>query len=164
MTEKKHKPLTEAQRALVKAATEISLDRATAEDAAYLARQFVQATLPHSDPKVDTWSRTNGNFSLGIQSGFDARTGKKYGLPYGIIPRLVLFWITSEAVKTKNPHLELGASMAAFMREVGLNPNTGGGLRGDARRLQEQITGADATAFPRAYQLHADRAGRQPPG
>jgi hypothetical protein len=131
--------VTEAQRQIINAATEIRLDRATAEDAAYLARQFVQATLPHSDPKTDTWSRTNGNFSLGIQSGFDARTGKKYGLPYGIIPRLLLFWITSEAVKTKNPRLELGASMAAFMREVGLNPNTGGGARGDARRLQDQM-------------------------
>ena len=131
--------LTQAHRQLVDAAAEIRLDRATVEDAAYLARQFVQATLPHSDPKTDTWSRTNGNFSLGIQAGFDARTGRKYGLPFGIIPRLLLFWITSEAVRTKSPRLELGASMAGFMREVGLNPGTGGGVRSDARRLQEQM-------------------------
>lgn len=69
-TEKKSRPLTKAQRAIVNAAAEIRLDRATTEDAAYLARQFVQATLPHSDPKTETWSRQNGNFTLGIQAGF----------------------------------------------------------------------------------------------
>jgi hypothetical protein len=89
-TDKKSKPLTKAQRAIVNAGTEIRLDRATAEDPAYLARQFVQATLPHSDPKADTWSRQNGNFTLGIQAGFNVKTGKSYGLPYEIIPRLLL--------------------------------------------------------------------------
>jgi Plasmid encoded RepA protein len=135
---RKSKALTKAQRAIVEAGADIRLDRATLEDAAYLARQFVQATLPHSDPKAETWSRQNGNYTLGIQAGFNVKTGKSYGLPYGIIPRLLLFWITTEAVKTKNPRLELGASMAAFMREVGLDPSHGG-PRSDARRLQEQM-------------------------
>jgi hypothetical protein len=139
VTDKKSKPLTKAQRAIVNAGTEIRLDRATAEDAAYLARQFVQATLPHSDPKADTWSRQNGNFTLGIQAGFNVKTGKSYGLPYGIIPRLLLFWITTEALKTKSPRLELGASMAGFMREVGLDPGHGG-KRSDGQRLQAQMT------------------------
>ena len=83
ISNKNSKPLTKAQRAIVNAGTEIRLDRATAEDAAYLARQFVQATLPHSDPKADTWSRQNGNFTLGIQAGFNVKTGKSYGLPAG---------------------------------------------------------------------------------
>src|ERR1039458_4216463 len=134
-TDKKSKPLTKAQRAIVNAGTEIRLDRATAEDAAYLARQFVQATLPHSDPKADTWSRQNGNFTLGIQAGFNVKTGKSYGLPYGIIPRLLLFWITTEALKTKSPRLELGASLSGFMTDLGLSPYTGRGKRGDAKRL-----------------------------
>lgn len=112
---------------------------ASKEDAAYIARQFVQATLPHSDPKANTWSRKNGNFALGIQGGFDAITGKEYGLPYGVIPRLLLFWITTEAIRTNNRRLELGNSLAAFMRDVGLDPNTGGGKRGDAARLHEQM-------------------------
>ncbi len=135
----RRKPLTKAQRAIINAGTEIRLDRATPEDAAFLARQFVQATLPHSDPKAPTWSRTNGNFTLGIQAGFNVKTGESYGLPYGIIPRLLLFWITTEAVTTKSARLELGASMAAFMREVGLDPGRGG-VRSDARRLQDQMT------------------------
>ena len=142
-TDKKSKPLTKAQRAIVNAGTEIRLDRATAEDAAYLARQFVQATLPHSDPKAETWSRQNGNFTLGIQAGFNVKTGKSYGLPYGIIPRLLLFWITTEALKTKSPRLELGASMAGFMSEVGLRS----GAWGKAQR-GHRLAGANDATFP----------------
>jgi hypothetical protein len=59
--------------------------------------------------------------------------------PYGTIPRLLLFWITSEAVKTKNRRLELGNSLTKFMRELGLNPDNGRGKRSDARRLRDQM-------------------------
>jgi hypothetical protein len=139
MAVRQPKALTKAQRAIVEAGANIRLDRATLQDAAYLARQFVQATLPHSDPKANTWRRVNGSFALGIQAGFNPLTNQSYGVPFGVIPRLVLFWITTEAVKTKNPRLMLGESLAAFMREVGLSPNTGGGVRGDAKRLHDQM-------------------------
>lgn len=139
MTAPKDQSLTTAGQKFLEAIVEIRQDRVTLDDAAFMARQFVQATLPHSNPQTDTWRRVNGNFALGIQSGFNPRTGKTYGLPYGIIPRLLLFWITTEAVKTKNPRLMLGSSLADFMREVGLNPNTGGGVRGDAKRLHDQM-------------------------
>ena len=132
------KPLTKAERTLINTAGEIRLDRATAKDASFLARQFVQATLPHADPKVDTWRRVNGNFALGLQAGFNPKTGESYGLPYGIIPRLLLFWITTEALRTNNPRLELGKSLADFMRQVGLDP-AHGGPRSDAARLKEQM-------------------------
>lgn len=131
--------LTPQQNKFLDAATEIRLDRASSKEAAFLARQFIQATLPHRNPKTDTWSRTNGNFTLGLRAGFRHRTGESYGLPYGVIPRLLLFWITTEALRTKQRRLELGSSLAQFMREVGLSPDTGGGKRGDAKRLQEQM-------------------------
>jgi hypothetical protein len=135
------KPLTRDQRKLVEAAVTIFGESATGENAAFMARELVQVTLPHSDPKTDIWSRTNGNLSLGIQAGFNLGTGKKYGLPYGTIPRLLLFWITTEAIKTKSRRLELGKSLNGFMHELGLNPDNGslGAKRSDARRLREQM-------------------------
>ena len=47
--------------------------------------------------------------------------------------------MTTEVVKTKKRRLELGHNLAKFMRDVGLEPNTGRGKRGDARRLQDQM-------------------------
>lgn len=131
--------ITPQQEKLLDAATAIRLDPDKAE-AAFIARQLVQATLPHRDPgDVPGWSRTNGNLTLGIQAGYDHRQKKSIGYPYGTIPRLLLFWITTEAVRTKNPRLELGKNLSSFMRELGLKPETGGGKRGDAKRLREQM-------------------------
>ena len=134
------KPPTRAHLKLIEAAADIALDRATEKDAAYMARELVQCTLPHKNPGDDkpTWARTNGNLSLVVQQGYD-RTGKPHGFPFGTIPRLLLFWITTEAVKTKNRRLELGHNLAGFMAEIGLSSYTGRGKRGDAKRLREQM-------------------------
>jgi hypothetical protein len=113
----------------------------TPEETAYMARQLVQATLPHSDPgDVPLWTRRNGNLTLGIQPGVDFKTGKSYGIPYGSIPRLLVCFITTEATTNKTRRIELGHNMAQFMREIGLDPYTGGGKRSDAARLKEQMT------------------------
>jgi Plasmid encoded RepA protein len=111
---------------------------------AYQARELVQATLPHKDPgALPIWSRSNPFFTLSIRPGFRTnprtRQPECVGYPYGSIPRLLLYWITTEAVKRQNRKLELGASLNEFLRELGLNPATGGGKRGDAKRVQEQI-------------------------
>jgi hypothetical protein len=111
-----------------------------AAEAAFMARQLVQCTLPHANPgNVPLWKRSNGNLTLGIQQGYDLKTGKAIGYPFGSIPRLLLFWITTEAVQTKTRRLELGKSLSAFMRDIGLDPNTGRGKRGDAPRLRDQM-------------------------
>jgi hypothetical protein len=113
----------------------------TPEETAYMARQLVQATLPHSDPgDVPLWTRRNGNLTLGIQPGVDFKTGKSYGIPYGSIPRLLVCFITTEATTNQTRRIELGHNMADFMREIGLDPYTGGGKRSDAARLKEQMT------------------------
>jgi hypothetical protein len=85
------------------------------------------------------WKRTNGNLTLAIQPGMNIETEKSYGYPYGTIPRLLLFWITTEATRIKSPRLELGNNLNGFMAALGLNPATGGGKRGDAKRLRDQM-------------------------
>jgi len=68
----------------------------------------------------------------------DPRTLDLLGYPYGSIPRLLLFWVTTEALRTGSRRLELGSSYSAFLREIGLSPKTGRGKRGDAKRVMEQ--------------------------
>ena len=138
--EQTYKPLTRAQDKLLEAAEIIWNEEADKKEAAYMARQLVQATLPHKNPgNVPAWSRTNGNLTLGIQPGFNYEIGKSYGYPYGTIPRLLLFWMTTEALRTKGHRLELGHSLSGFMAQLGLNPATGGGKRSDATRLKNQM-------------------------
>lgn len=132
---------TRRQLRVIENAVEIVKTPAAVEEVAYLARELVMCTLPHRNPgDAPAWSRTNGNLTLTIRPGWDGRERKAVGYPYGIIPRLVLYWINTEALRTKSRRLELGDNLAHFMREVGLSPETGRGKRGDARRLQEQMT------------------------
>ncbi len=112
---------------------------------AYMARDLVQATLPHSNPRGSPpeWYRTNGNFTLSIRPGFKTNPKTKericVGYPYGSIPRLILYWMTSEVIKKGNKRLDLGKNLSDFMRDVGLNPRNGGGARSDATRLKNQM-------------------------
>jgi hypothetical protein len=145
---KKFAPPTRAQLELIEVAATIR-EAPDAAERAFMARQLILCTLPHSDPgNVPIWKRTAGNTSLGIQPGVDMDTEKSIGYPFGSIPRLLLFWMTTEVQRTKNREdltiiekrtLQLGRSLAGFMREVGLNPDTGRGKRGDAKRLHNQM-------------------------
>lgn len=151
--------LTGAQRKLIESAALILGTTADAKDAAYLARELVQASLPHSNPgNVPLWTRRNGDVTLAIQPGMNIRTGKSYGYPYGTIPRLLLFWITTEAVRVRDRHLELGHSLNGFMAELGLNPDTGGGKRGDAKRLRDQMERLFRSRFSlERYEAHEEQ-------
>lgn len=123
---------------LISVAGDIRLDPDKTESA-FMARQLVQATLPHKNPgDIQAWSRKNGDLTLTIRPGWDEKKEKLLGYPYGTIPRLLLFWITTEAIRTKNPRIELGKSLSEFMETLGLNPR-GGGKRSDVKRLQNQM-------------------------
>lgn len=123
---------------LAKASAQIRLAPVPADqEKAFMARHLVLATLPHRDPgNLPVWRRENGRFVLTVTPSTDDDGRPRH--PYGSIPRLLLFWAVTEAARTKSRRLHLGHTLADFMRQVGLSPNTGGGKRGDARRLRDQ--------------------------
>src|ERR1017187_3845126 len=145
--------LTRQQKQIVDAAAMIRERWPDASDLAFMAKHLVQVTLPHSDPgDVPFWSRTNGDLTLVIaRTQVDEDSNQLIGYPYGTIPRLLLYWITREAVRSKTRHLELGGSLSQFMREVGLNPNNGTGKRSDSYRLREQMTRLFASSISFQY-------------
>jgi hypothetical protein len=109
-----------------------------AAEIAFMVRQLVQCTLPHKNPgNVPIWIRTNGNLKLKIRPYIDDAGQALY--PYGVIPRLLMFWIVTEVTRTQSRHIKLGSSLDSFIKAVGLNPRTGGGKRGDAKRLHLQM-------------------------
>ncbi len=123
---------------------EMALD---ADALGFMARAMVQATLPHSKVTGNEFTRRNGNYSLTILSP------SSIGLPYGSIPRLLLAWVTTEAIKTKSKELELGDSLSGFMRELDLVPT--GGRWGSITRLKEQTKRLFASSITALYE-HGD--------
>jgi hypothetical protein len=155
---------TRAQSKIIAASEAIYQDAPDPDELAFLARELVQCTLPHSDPgQVPFWARTNGNMTLSIVSGFDPIKTRLVGYPYGSIPRLILFWVTTEALRTRSSRLELGDSYNEFLRDIGFDPNTGGGKRGDAKRVKEQTRRlfASTISFIQSGELMPEREGER---
>lgn len=136
-------------------------DALAARELGFTARLLAQTSLPHSDPgDLDSYERANGAATLYVQAGPDI------GLPYGSIPRLLLAWVTTEAVRTGDRHLILGETLSEFMGELGLTPK--GGRWGTTARLRDQmkrLLGArivavwdDGQRHSRAQMQLADRA------
>lgn len=117
----------------------------TKDEIALMARELVLVTLPHKDPgNVSEWVRRNGNITLAVQPGYkddpkDRRRRVCVGYPYGSIARLILYWIVTETRRTGEARLELGKSLAEFMRKLGLKPNYGGGKRSSANSVHRQL-------------------------
>jgi hypothetical protein len=112
---------------LMSIASEISDVEVDAESLAFMGQALVQTTLPHTDPGVSSFERTSGAVSLSIIAD------PKIGLPFGTVPRLLLAWICTEAVKTKSPRLDLGRSQNEFLHKLGMRTDGR-----DGQRLREQ--------------------------
>jgi len=104
----------------------------------FTPRELVQATLPHRDPgNVPVWQRRNGNYGLVIQPGWDIENSRSIGYPYGTIPRLIIFWLTVEALRTHSKIIKLGDTFSDFLRKLGLDPDRGGKCS-DSFRVKDQ--------------------------
>ena len=102
-------------------------------DRGFMARLMALCSLPRTNPgNRIRYKRVNGPYTLYMTAG----GGNK--LPYGNLPRLMLAWISTEAVKTQSRVLVLGNSNSGFMRELGIYNSSGG----------------DADPLPEAALLH----------
>ena len=104
-----------------------------ASDIGYLVRLLMLCTLPRTNPgKSLQYRRTNGPHELIMTA-----TGRR-GLPYGSLPRLMLAWVCTEALRTRSRELVLGRSLADFMRQLGIAGRQGG-PRGNVTRVRDQM-------------------------
>ena len=101
-------------------------------DLGFMARLLALCSLPRTNPG-DRWRyiRQNGPYKLIMISGGDSK------LPFGNLPRLILAWVSTEAVRTQSRELVLGSSLSEFMGKLGMD-SVGGArtrLRNQMRRL-----------------------------
>ena len=108
-----------------------SSDAVTAGALGFLPRILVLTTLPHRRPESHRFERVNGRHTLRVSAP------RRAGLPYGVYPRLLLAYLTTEAVRTKSPEIQLGATPNDLARKLGLSIISG--PRGTARRLENQL-------------------------
>jgi hypothetical protein len=108
----------------------------------FLANLFTQVSLPYKDPGDDlrAWGRRNGDIVLTVIPGAvynDDNQTVTIGYPYGTMPRLLLAWLSTEAVRTRSAKIELGDSLTGFLHELGMAAT--GGKNGTIVRLRTQM-------------------------
>ena len=130
-------------------------------DLGFMARMMALCSLPRTNPGNRLqYKRVNGPYKLIIIAGGDCK------LPFGNLPRLLLAWVSTEAVRTQSRELVLGRSLAEFMRTLGIYHNSGGrgGVQTRLRNQMKRLFGCtvsliyeDKSGFARVSSLVADK-------
>ena len=95
----------------------------SSDDPQFLHALLCQLGLPRRPVEERVFERTSGKASLILEAGrwFTGTKWEPQPLPYGTRPRLVLINICSEAVRTRSPVVDIGESVRAFLRRLGID-------------------------------------------
>lgn len=102
----------------------------------FTSRTLIQATFPHSARAGREIVLTNGNMTVTMYS--------PTGLPYGVYPRLIMCWLTREALRRKHIPISearvipLGKSLTDFLKDLGAT-GASGGKTGNIGRVKTQL-------------------------
>ena len=143
------KALHLVSRELAKAdwATGLSLKYTTAPSAhssqfkklLFLPRFLVTMTLPHRAVNDNQFSRRNGSHQLSMLAP------RSIGLPYGSYARLILMYLTTKRVTSRERRFYLGESWRDFLKNMQMP--WGGGPRGCFTAAQDQLQRLSATLY-----------------
>ena len=96
----------------------------------FMGRTMALCSLPRTNPGNRLqYKRVNGPFKLIMTATGDHK------LPFGNLPRLILAWVSTEAVRTQSREIVLGKSFSEFMRTLGVYSSGGR----DRTRLRNQM-------------------------
>jgi replication initiator protein len=134
---------TPLQRRIIDAAVEIG--DCTPDSVEFLHSVLCQAGLPRSATNERVFERNSGRASIRVETGALYKGGKwiEQQLPYGAKPRLALIHVSSEAVRTRSRTVEVGESIAEFLRLLDL-PTNGPAYR-EMKRQIERLAACNMT-------------------
>ena len=106
-------------------------------DLGFMGRMMALCSLPRTNPgNRFQYKRVNGPYKLIMTATGDTK------LPFGNFPRLILAWVSTEAVRTQSRELVLGRSLAKFMRELGVYSSGGGREHTKLRNQMDRLFNA----------------------
>lgn len=138
-------PLTRNQKRLVKTAAEIAGERPDDDDRAYMHSIMCQVGLPRSKVEGTSFERYSGGAALLVEAGklWDGKQFVQQPIPYGAMPRLMLAWMNTYAVRFNSPEIPVGDSASEFLRMLG-HKNINGGRNGVYTTFRKQVQALSA--------------------
>lgn len=125
-------------RRVINASADISINH-NQEQIDFLHAVLCQVGMPRKRVEGRVFERNSGAMSMVLEAGRLYRLGRwiNIPLPYGTRPRLVMVYISGEAVRTKSKTIEIGDSVYEFLKRLGIDQN--GGPRGGYTMFKKQM-------------------------
>ncbi len=129
---------------LIKTAAEIAGERPDDEDRAYIHSIMCQVGLPRSKVEGNAFERQSGGVGLLVESGklWDGKQFVQQPIPYGAMPRLMLAWMNTYAVRFNTPEIPIGDSASDFLKLLGKDVT--GGKTGTFTTFKKQVQALSA--------------------
>jgi len=130
---------------IIEASVAISRNKPAGDDLGFMHPIMCQLGLPRSKvEQTSSFSRISGNAALMIEAGklWNGNSFVQQPVPYGSMPRLMLIWMNTYAVRHKTQEIPLGKYASDFLKKLGKIPNDG--IRGSysVYRIQLQALAA----------------------
>jgi len=139
-TEADREAESKQERAVIAAAHQFMTDESFERN--FLFSGFALAGLPHKRIADDKeWRVETDHITLLVEPGrriLADGTNPFVGVPYGSRARLIMLYLQNEAIKRQSREIELGGSLTAWMRNLGI-PN-GGKSYMEVREQAERIS------------------------
>lgn len=136
---KKPKPLTKREKAIVEVGVKIDSEPPKPNDLTFMHSMMCQVGLPRK--KVDSleFERVCGNAGVSLRAGkvWDGKQFVQQQLPYGTIPRLIMTYLNTSALRHKSPIVEVGGTTGQFMKRLGMSLT--GGKTGTYTAFRKQM-------------------------
>ena len=124
-------PASRLAHRLADAHCRISASAPTGDQIAFMCSSFVRFTLPHRRQLGHSFERCDGARVITFMSP------PSIGLPFGKWPRLLLIYLTTQAVRTRQRDIDLSTSMSSFMKCLGASVT--GGATGSIATFKDQL-------------------------
>ena len=109
--------LTERDQKLIEASAEIATTPPSGEDMAFTHAVLCQVGLPRAKVEGREFMRQSGAAWVNLDEGHGPVLQP---IPYGVMPRLGLAWVSTFAVRNKEREIPIGDSAAEFLRLMGM--------------------------------------------
>lgn len=110
--------LTMQESKLLDRASEIAMSSPTGEDMAFTHAVLCQVGLPRAKVDGREFMRQSGAAWVNVQAGWldEGKGPVQQPIPYGVMPRLALAWVSTFAVRHNTREIPIGESAAEFLR------------------------------------------------
>lgn len=114
--------LSGQDRKLIDAGAEIATTPPSGEDMAFTHAVLCQVGLPRAKVEGREFMRQSGAAWVNVQAGYldEGHGPVLQPIPYGVMPRLGLAWVSTFAVRNKEREIPIGDSAAEFLRLMGM--------------------------------------------